>query len=115
MNKGKAIDHTGSSFDRFLEEDGILEETEAKALKRVIAWQLQQAMKARGVTKYAMAKRLRTSRSQVDRLLDPGNVGVSLATLSKAVRVVGKRIVFEVVDENGGDQKRGRRSAKRAL
>ncbi len=68
---GKRFDHSGSTFDSFLEEDGIREEVEAIAFKRVLAWQLSQAMRKRQKTKQAMAKQLRTSRSQLDRLLDP--------------------------------------------
>lgn len=98
MNKTRGFDHSGSTFDSFLEEEGILEETEALAIKRVIAWQLKQAMKEKHITKYAMAKRLHTSRSQVDRLLHPDNIGVTIGTLSKAAKVVGKRIALEVVE-----------------
>ena len=75
---GKRNPHHGSSFDSFLEEEGLLEEATAKALKRVMAWQLEQAMKQRKVTKAALAKRLRTSRSQLDRILageQPGGRG----------------------------------------
>ncbi len=68
MSNDKKFDHTGSSFDSFLEEEGILEETEAVAVKRVLAWQLKQAMEKRRVTKKALAEELKTSRSQVDRL-----------------------------------------------
>jgi antitoxin HicB len=84
--------HTGSSFDSFLEEEGILEEVEAVAVKRVIAWQLQQAMQAQHISKSAMAGRLHTSRTQIDRLLDPKNVNVGLDTLTRAAREVGLRI-----------------------
>jgi antitoxin HicB len=99
MSDHKRFAHNGSTFDSFLREERILEETETLALKRVIAWQLQRAMKTKRISKYAMAKRLRTSRSQVDRLLDPVNIGVTLGTLSRAAQVVGKRIVFQVVDD----------------
>jgi predicted XRE-type DNA-binding protein len=100
MNKTRGFDHSGSTFDSFLEEEGILEETEALAIKRVIAWQLKQAMKGKHITKYALAKRLHTSRSQVDRLLHPDNIGVTIGTLSKAAKAVGKRIVLDLVDAN---------------
>jgi len=76
----KRMDHSGSTFDSFLEEEGIRGEVEAVAIKRVLAWQLEQAMHEQQKTKRAMAKQLRTSRSQLDRLLDPRNVSVTLDT-----------------------------------
>lgn len=84
--------HTGSSFESFLEEEGILEEVDAVAIKRVIAWQLKQEMDARHISKKAMAERLDTSRSQVDRLLDPANAAVHLTTITRAARVLGLRL-----------------------
>ena len=74
----KRMDHSGSTFDSFLEEEGIGEEVEAVAIKRVLAWQLEQAMQQQQKSKQAMAKELRTSRSQLDRLLDPQNVSMAL-------------------------------------
>lgn len=71
---------------------------EAVAIKRVLAWQLEQAMQKQQKTKRAMAKQLRTSRSQLDRLLDPQNVSVTLETITRAARAVGKRVVLRVVD-----------------
>jgi antitoxin HicB len=94
----KRINHTGSTFDSFLEEEGIKEEVEAVAIKRVLAWQFEQAMREQQKTKQAMAKQLRTSRSQLDRLLDPQNVSVSLDTITRAARVLGKRLVIRVSD-----------------
>jgi antitoxin HicB len=94
----RKVDHSGSSFDSFLEEAGIKEEVEAVAIKRVIAWQLQQAMKMQQKTKQAMAKELRTSRSQLDRLLDPRNVAVTLDTITRAARALGKRVVIRIAD-----------------
>jgi antitoxin HicB len=93
--------NTGSSFDSFLEEEGILEEVDAVAVKRVIAWQLQQAMEARHISKKALAKRLHTSRTQVDRLLDPENAAVHLTTLTRAAREVGLsfRVSMERIPE----------------
>ena len=88
--------HHGSSFESFLEEEGFLDEATAKAIKRVMAWQLQQAMKQRKVSKAALAKRLRTSRSQLDRILDPANDQISLASLVRAAHAVGKRVRFEL-------------------
>jgi antitoxin HicB len=96
--KKAAFDHTGSTFESFLEEEGILDEVDAVAIKRVIAWQLSEAMKAGNLTKKAMAERIGTSRSQLDRLLDPENSAVHLQTITKAARAVGKRLRIEMVD-----------------
>ena len=90
--------HDGSTFDSFLEEEGIREEVEAVAIKRVLAWQLSQAMQEQRKTKQAMAKQLRTSRSQLDRLLDPQNVSVTLDTITRAARALGKRLIIRVAD-----------------
>jgi hypothetical protein len=94
----KKMDHSGSTFDSFLEEKGIREEVEAVAIKRVLAWQLEQAMQKQQKTKQAMAKQLHTSRSQLDRLLDPRNVSVTLDTITRAARALGKRIIIRVAD-----------------
>jgi antitoxin HicB len=94
----KATGHSGSTFDSFLEEEGIREEVEAVAIKRVLAWQLEQAMQEQQKTKQAMAKQLRTSRSQLDRLLDPQNVSVTLDTITRAARALGKRVIIRVAD-----------------
>jgi antitoxin HicB len=94
----KRFDHGGSSFDSFLEEEGIREEVEAVAIKRVLAWQLEQEMKRQQKTKQAMARQLRTSRSQLDRLLDPQNASVTLDTMSRAARALGKRLIVRVAD-----------------
>ena len=94
----KKMDHSGSSFDSFLEEEGIREEVEAVAIKRVLAWQLEQAMQEQQKTKQAMAKQLHTSRSQLDRLLDPSNVSVTLDTITRAARALGKRVIIRVTD-----------------
>ena len=91
--------HTGTSFDDFLEEEGIKNEIESAAIKRVLAWQFEQAMAKQQKTKQGMAKELKTSRSQLDRLLDPANTGVSLETLARAANVLGKRLVFEIRDQ----------------
>jgi antitoxin HicB len=94
----KTRNHSGSSFDSFLEAEGIREEVEAVAIKRVLAWQLEQAMREQQTTKRSMAKQLHTSRSQLDRLLDPHNVSVSLHTITRAARVLGKRLVVRIAD-----------------
>ena len=96
--KLKSIDHSGSSFDEFLREEGTLEEAEAVAIKRVIAWQLQQEMQKKHISKKAMANRLRTSRSQLDRLLDPKYSGVTLSALSRAAMALGKRLKVQVIE-----------------
>jgi len=90
--------HSGSSFEDFLEAEGIREEVESAAIKRVIAWQFEREMKRQRKTKRAMAAELRTSRSQLDRLLDPHNTAVSLDTLSRAARILGKRLVLSIED-----------------
>jgi high-affinity Fe2+/Pb2+ permease len=97
-NKRKKINHSGSTFGSFLEEEGIREEVEAVAIKRVLAWQLSQAMRKQQKTKQAMARQLRTSRSQLDRLLDPQNAAVTLDTMSRAARALGKRLIVRVAN-----------------
>ena len=94
----KTMDHSGSSFDSFLEQEGIREDVEAVAIKRVLAWQLEQAMQKQQKTKQAMARQLHTSRSQLDRLLDPRNVSVTLDTITRAARALGKRVIIRVAD-----------------
>ena len=91
-------DHSaiGSSLDDYLAEEGLLDETSALAIKRVIAWQLSQAMKARGITKQAMAKRMGTSRSHLDRILDASDAGLTLDTLSRAAQAVGCSVKVEL-------------------
>lgn len=94
--------HSGSSFDDFLEEDGIREEVESAAIKRVLAWQFEQEMGRQHKTKQAMARELKTSRSQLDRLLDPQNTSVSLDTLARAARVLGKTLVIQIKTPRSG-------------
>ena len=84
------------TFDEFLKEEGLLEEAEAGALKEIIADQITMAMRQRKITKSAMASRMRTSRRQVDRLLDPGNPSVTLLTLRRAASALGKRLHIEL-------------------
>src|SRR6266852_5817137 len=88
----RVVGHTASTFDSFLEEQGIREEVEAVAVKRVISLQLAEAMRKKKKTKQALAKELNTSRSQLDRLLDPQTISVSLDTISRAARALGKRV-----------------------
>jgi antitoxin HicB len=89
--------HIGSSLDSFLKEEGIYEDVQTTAIKRVLASQLEQAMKERKLTKAEMAKRMRTSRIQLDRLLDPDNDSVTLATLRRAAALVGREVRLELV------------------
>jgi antitoxin HicB len=86
----------GSSIDDFLKEEGIFEEAQAQAIKEVVAWQLAEAMKQRKISKSRMAALLRTSRSQVDRLLDAKN-DITLLSLQRAAAIVGKRVSIELV------------------
>ena len=88
--------HMGSSIDDFLKEEGIFEEAQAQAVKEVVAWQLAQAMKKKKISKSRMAELLKTSRSQVDRLLDPRN-DVTLSSLQRAAAMVGRRVLVELV------------------
>ncbi len=83
--------YIGSSFDDFLDEENLLVEANEIAIKRVIAWQLQQEIEAKHMTKTDVAKAMGTSRAAVDRLLDPDNTSVTLNTLSKAARILGKK------------------------
>src|SRR5207302_10834057 len=94
----KRTDHSGSTFDSFLEEEGIREQAEAVAIKRVLAWQLEQAMQEQQKTKQAMAKQIHTSRSQLDRLLDPRNASVTLDTITLAARALAKRLIIRMAD-----------------
>jgi antitoxin HicB len=88
--------HIGSSFADFLKQEGLYEEVTAHAVKRVLAWQIEQAMQAQGLTKVAMAKRMKTSRAQLDRLLDPNNDKVQLDTIQRAALAVGRKLHLEL-------------------
>jgi antitoxin HicB len=94
MSKNK---HIGSNFDDFLAEDGQLEEATAIAVKRVIAWQIEQAMQTAGVNKSALAKRMQTSRTVVDRILDATDTGLTLDTMTRAATALGFRIKVDLV------------------
>ena len=87
----------GSGLDELLEEDGVLEEVEAQALKRVVALQIADEMKKLRLSKSALAKRMHTSRMAVDRLLDSSNNSVTLSTLGKAAAALGCRLKIELV------------------
>jgi hypothetical protein len=90
--------HRGSKFEDYLAEEGLLEEITATAMKRVLAWQIAQAMKKQRVTKSAMAKRMRTSRAALDRLLDADNTSVTLQTMGRAAAVLGKELSITLKD-----------------
>ncbi len=90
--------HIGSSLDDFLEEDGILAEVNAVALKRILAWQILQEMDRKGLSKSQMAASMSTSRSSLDRLLDPCNTSITLKTMDRAAAILGKRLRIELVD-----------------
>ena len=92
----KETGSVGSSFENYLDAQGTLEETNAQAIKRVLAFQIQEAMKAKRLSKVAMAKQLSTSRSQLDRLLDPEHDGVTLGTLSRAAEALGRKLTVEL-------------------
>ena len=86
----------GSSLESFLEEEGILEEVTSVAIKEVIAWQIQEAMTARKLSKARMAALMHTSRAQLDRLLDPARGNVTLETLQRAAHVLGRQLKVEL-------------------
>ena len=88
--------YSGSNFDDFLKEEGIFEEVQAKALKRGIAEQIEDSMQSAKLTKMAMADKMATSRSQLDRILDPNNLSVQLDTLIRAARAVGKVVEIKI-------------------
>ena len=87
----------GSSLDSFLKQDGAYEEVTARAIKRVLVRQLDDLMKREEISKTELASRMRTSRAQLDRLLDPGNESVTLGTLARAARAVGRNLRMELV------------------
>lgn len=114
-NKAEDI-HSGSSFDDFLEEEGYRDEVQSAAIKRVLAWQFEQEMARQQKTKSGMAQAMKTSRSQLERLLDPQNTAVSLETLTRAASVLGLRLVLEIRDAKapGLRRKQARQRSSRA-
>ena len=86
----------GSSFDRFLEEEGLLAKTQLSAIKRMIALQVKETMEKRRLTKTSMANQMGTSRAALERLLDPKNTSITLQTLDRAVRAIGKKLRLEI-------------------
>ena len=88
---------TGGNVAEFLKHEGVLEDAEAVAIKRVLAWELEESMRADGISKQTLASRMCTSRSQLDRLLDPKNARVQLDTVARAARALGKRLEVKIV------------------
>ncbi|MSQ85094.1 MAG: Fis family transcriptional regulator [Myxococcales bacterium] len=88
--------HLGSDFDDFLAVEGLLAATESLAIKRVIAWQIAEAMKTKHMTKAELARQMGTSRAAVDRLLDPNNESVTLLTLDRAAHAVGRNLIVQL-------------------
>lgn len=97
MSKTVENKHRGSSLDDFLTEEGVLEEFQSIAIKEVVAWQLAEAMKEQKLSKKSLAQRMHTSRTQVDRVLDPKAGNVTLETLQRAAAMVGRRVKIELV------------------
>ena len=95
--KRKTKRRWGSTLDDLLKEEGICEEAKTQVAKEMIAWQITQAMKQKGLTKKRMAELMETSRTQVDRLLNPRDHNVTLATLEKAAVIVGRQLRLELV------------------
>ena len=93
----KSNPHHGSTFESWLDAEGIREEVTTAAVKAVIALQIAEAMKSKGITKVSMAEQMHTSRAQLDRLLDPGNSSVTLETLQRAAKIVGRELRLELV------------------
>ena len=89
--------HIGSSFDDFLQEEGLLAGAEATAVKRVIAHQIQKEMEERNISKIALANMMQTSRSSLDRLLDPENASVTLLTMESAALALGRKLKIQLV------------------
>jgi DNA-binding Xre family transcriptional regulator len=88
--------HIGSTFESWLDEEGIRGDVTAAAIKAVLAYQLAAAMRTKRITKSAMAEKMQTSRAQLDRLLDPKNSGVTLETLQRAAKIVGRSLRLEL-------------------
>ena len=89
--------HVGSSLENFLEEEGILEAATTKAMKRVVAWQLAEEMKAKRMTKKRLAELMHTSRAQVDRILDPDKGNITIESLQRAAALLGRRVRLELL------------------
>jgi antitoxin HicB len=92
-----ANQHAGSTIDDFLRDEGVLEEFQARSIKEVIAWQIEKAMKEGKISKRRLAHMMQTSRTQVDRVLDPTDGNVTIQTLQRAAAVLGRRVQLELV------------------
>ena len=99
MKKKKAARSAAklTTLDAFLQEEGTREEFEAIAVKEVLAWQIEEAMKANKLSRYGLAQRMKTSRSQIGRLLDPKDGNVTLTTLQRAATIVGRKLRLQLV------------------
>ena len=100
MPVSKQSPHIGSSLDELLEEDGALAETRATAVKRVLAFQMRQAIEQQGISNSEMASRMRTSRAALDRLLNPDNKSATLLSMSRAAAALGKDLRIELVERS---------------
>ena len=89
--------HIGSTLDDFLREEGIFEDATNYVIKRVLAWQVEKAMRDQGITKVEMARRMGTSRAHLNRLLDPNNDKVQLDTVQRAAAAIGRKVRMELV------------------
>src|SRR5512142_3082717 len=98
MKKTKKNPHRGSGFEDLLKQEGVLEEFTATAMKRVLVWQITQAMTKQKLTKSDMAQRMKTSRAALDRLLDAENTSVTLQTMSRAAAALGKELSISLRD-----------------
>ena len=98
MKRKKTNPHRGSRFDDFLAEEGLLESATSTAIKRVLAWQFAQLMKKKRISKTEMARRMRTSRAALDRLLDAENTSVTLQTMGRAAAALGKTLTVALKD-----------------
>lgn len=96
MSRKQKNRHHGSSVDDFLEEEGVLGEFQATAIKEVIAWQIEKAMKEKKLSKARMAQLMHTSRAQLDRLLDPEQGNITVETLQRAANVLGRSLRIEL-------------------
>lgn len=97
MTTSKRSSHDFTNLDSVLAEDGVLETFQAVAIKEVLAWQIEQAMKDQGLSRKRLAERMGTSRSQISRLLDPADGNVTLTTLQRAAEMVGRKVRLELV------------------
>ncbi len=97
MKRVKKNPHRGSRFEDFLAEDGILDAVTAAAQKRVVTWQVSQLMERQKISKTEMAKRMKTSRAALERLLDPDNPSVTLQTIGRAAAALGRKVEIRLV------------------